>query len=288
MGALKFAKKCFILIGQVIYSFILILLISGIPVLFSGMKLNIQQYAELIKNLGTSVLFFDNESFWSEGPIFPQVFQRTMDSFYLIGLVLLSSIALSIILASVSVLLFRKQMKWIKRFILVTEAIPDIFIITVLQFIIIAILKETNVRIFKVASFGDEKAVVLPVICLTIPAAVYLLRILIKTIQEEFDKPYAELAKAIGNSPFKILVFHISRNAFHKMMITSKTLIWSILSSLVIIEYIFNYPGIMSFLLTYPSPEIFLAAVAILFLPFFIVYQSYLLFVPDLIKGEKS
>ncbi|MGD7010364.1 ABC transporter permease subunit [Metabacillus sp. 84] len=198
------------------------------------------------------------------------------------------SFAVSILFASAAVLFLKKRMNWIKRMILAAEAIPDIFIITVLQALVIYIYKQTDVLIVKVASLGDEKSYVLPLICLGIPASVYLVKILIKTIEEEGQKAYVELAKAIGTSPVRILIFHISRNAFHKIMINSKTLVWSLLASMLIIEYVFNYPGMLSFLLTYRSPEVFLMAVTILFLPFFVIYQSYFLFAPDLIKGEKG
>lgn len=51
------SKRVLILFGQVVYSFILILLISGIPVLFQGLKLNIGAYAAFVQEMGMKVLF---------------------------------------------------------------------------------------------------------------------------------------------------------------------------------------------------------------------------------------
>lgn len=181
----------------------------------------------------------------------------------------------------------RKKLSRLEEVLKLIESVPDILIISGLQFTILAVYKQTGFMAAKVVTVGDSKSILLPVICLGIPAIIYLMKIFLIAIEKEFSESYAELAKSIGASPFYILTVHISRNIFHEIFISSRTLIWSMLSTLFIIEYLFNYQGLLGFLFTFRAPEVFLVGTAVLFLPFFIIYKSYSLLVPNVVKGEK-
>ncbi|MTH53495.1 hypothetical protein GKZ89_08700 [Bacillus mangrovi] len=281
-------KKILLLAVQVIYAFLLILLISGLPILFQNMKPDFAGYFEYIQQVVLKLIYFNNDTFWGMSPIFPTVVERTADSLILLILAILIGFVLSFFASSAAVLFMKDKGVWLKRLIFGAEAIPDIFIITVLQAVVIMIYKKTDVLIVRVASLGDDKSYFLPLVCLVIPASVFLMKIMIHAFEEEYGKRYVELARSIGTAPLRLLWLHIVRNTVHRFMIASKTLIWSLLASLLIIEYVFNYPGVLSFLLTYRSPEVFLVSVSLLFLPFFLLYQSYFMFAPSLIKGEKD
>ncbi|WP_354959351.1 ABC transporter permease subunit [Bacillus sp. CECT 9360] len=140
----------------------------------------------------------------------------------------------------------------------ILEAIPDIFTITLLPILIILIYKNSGVLLFKVVSLGDNRTIALPVFCLSIPSSFYFIRIFLHVIFLEYQKPYVELARSVGTTNIKLLNFHIIRNILDELFINSKTIIWTMLSSLFVIEYLFNILGITYLITRYQSPEMFM------------------------------
>lgn len=284
----RFIKNVLVLTGQVFLSFIIIMLISASPTLFNGMKINLIEYVTYFSVLLDKVLHFNNGTFWEKGPLFPLVLEKAWDTYYLLFLSFISAMIAAVIITYIGILLMKKKLYYIERVLHYVEALPDILIISGLQFCILYFYKKTDILVAKVVTVGESKSILLPVICLGIPASIYFIKIFLRVIEKEWSKTYTVLGRSIGATPFHILTFHISRNVFHEVFISTRTLVWSMLTTLVIIEYLFNYQGLLWFLITFRDPEVFFVSSVIMFIPFLVIYKSYHFFVPDIIKGEKS
>jgi ABC-type dipeptide/oligopeptide/nickel transport system permease component len=138
--------------------------------------------------------------------------------------------------------------------------------------LVIYIYKKTGVRIALVVSLR-EKAILLPVICMAVPISFYITKVLIHYIEEEMEKNYIVLAKSKGFSFVYILNKHVLRNIVEGMLGTSKTVIWSMLSTLLVVDYLFNMNGLLRMMAT--TPDAFIVGCMMIFIPFFILYRIY-------------
>jgi ABC-type dipeptide/oligopeptide/nickel transport system permease component len=138
--------------------------------------------------------------------------------------------------------------------------------------LVIFIYKKTGVRVGQVVSL-NQKIFLLPVISLAVPNSFYIAKIMILYIQEEFGKDYVTLAHSKGFSFSYIFNIHVLRNIAERMFITSKTMIWTMLSSLVITEKLFNMNALFELMLSGTDP--FIIGCMLIFIPVFILYRMF-------------
>ncbi|UYZ21546.1 hypothetical protein [Mesobacillus jeotgali] len=98
-------------------------------------------------------------------------------------------------------------------------------------------------------------------------------QIIVLKIFEELDKQYILLAKAKGLSYFYMLNVHVVRNISQDLKGHFKTIVWMMLSTLFMVEYIFNLNGLMLFNIKYVSVELFVFSCILFFTPFFLIYR---------------
>lgn len=163
-------------------------------------------------------------------------------------------------------------MKYLKSFLEVAESIPDLMLILLLQFSVIIIYKKTGIKLATVVSLREE-AILLPVLSLSVPISLYITKVMIHYIEEELEKPYIVLAKAKGFTFTYILNVHVLRNIADGMFGTSKTIFWSMLSTLLVVDYLFNMNGLLRIMVTGLDP--FFIGCILIFIPFFVVYRMY-------------
>ena len=94
----------------------------------------------------------------------------------------------------------------------VLESIPDILIILLSQLLVVIIFQKTGFMPVKLAGIGEERARLLPIICLTLPTTLLFIKLLLLRFREELEKDYSIFAKSKGLSLRHILTNHISRN----------------------------------------------------------------------------
>ncbi|MFC0272392.1 ABC transporter permease subunit [Metabacillus herbersteinensis] len=134
-----------------------------------------------------------------------------------------------------TMLLPQKFRERIKFAIFLLESLPDILVIILLQLLIIMIYKKTDILLMKVVAVGDERAYLLPIICLALLPTIQLYRLCLHLFEEEFTKDYVLLTRAKGLKHSFILVVHILRNTVISMFLDSKKTIWYMLSALVVV-----------------------------------------------------
>lgn len=126
-------------------------------------------------------------------------------------------------------------------------SLPDVLIGILLQ-LLMFFLYNHNLLIIG----ADEKSqFIFPLICLAIIPTAYISRIAQIAVREEINKDYITAAKAKGLSDFKILKDHIFISAAIKVVEALPSVLNIIISNVIVVEYMFSYPGIVYQLFSY-------------------------------------
>ncbi len=128
---------------------------------------------------------------------------------------------------------------------LVFFSIPDVLIV------LLVLLGYTFIaRQFpNIKDFMPLKAFILPLFTLSIIPTIYISRITLISIQEELVKDYIKNEKAKGFSRRKIIFVELMPSIFYKIIDTMPTIMTMLLSNMIVVEYLFNYKGILYYLI---------------------------------------
>jgi peptide/nickel transport system permease protein len=184
------------------------------------------------------------------------------------------SLALAVIAALLTSMMISLTYGNIKRFLLsvvnIMESLPDIFIIIGVQLLVVIYFRETGVLIGDIAMTSEE-IYLLPVTCLTVVPAVFLIKTIVLLLKEEEQKAYVELARGKGLSSVHILLVHSFRNVVYSLFYQMKLIFSFMLSNLFILERLFNMRGVMD-LLMWSTGYTFVIISTMIFLPFFLIF----------------
>jgi peptide/nickel transport system permease protein len=273
MKVVHFVKKTVSLILQCILAVEVLILIAVFPVLFENLSFNLFKYLHSIYELNVKVFtlghFFTVDG---QSSLFPVILHKYMDSMKILGLGVLAAFFIAFFITYLALIFFKNKIKYLKNFLELAESIPDLMLILLLQFAVILIYQKTGIKLAQVVTIREE-AILLPVICLSFPISFYITKVLIHYIEEELEKHYIILAKAKGLKFTYILNIHVLRNITDGVFGTTKTIFWSMLSTLLVIDYLFNMNGLLRMMLTATDP--FFIGCLLIFIPFFIVYRIY-------------
>lgn len=269
------AKLVYRLSSKFVLAIIGLFLIGSLPSLFQGIRLNFPSY---IWNMGhafiqllkpASITYFHSGI---ERSVFPRIFSAWVNSMELFMLGFAIAFVVALAAAIATMMLPRSWLKPIKFVLFILESLPDVLLIVMFQLGVIWIYQRTHWLAANVASFGnDDRAILLPVLVMAVLPAIMLYRTMVLDFEEEKGKPYIELARGKGLTRSTILLHHILRNAMIHVFLDSKFVIWFMLSSLVMVEYIFNVRGLTDFLKDFTTPEIFTLGLIMLFVPIFLL-----------------
>lgn len=265
-------KRLLFFCFQILVTIEVLIMIGTSPALFEDLSLNFNQYIHTVYRVTIQIFTLDQLTVDGKNSLFPFIFERYLDSMRILGLGIVVAFFIAFAFSYVTLLFFRKKTGAIKRFLELFESIPDLIYILLLQITVIFIFKKTGIKLAQVVSVQD-KTILLPVISISIPISFYITKVLLHLKEEELEKDYVILAKAKGLSFAHILNFHVIRNIADGMFGTSKTIFWSMLSTLVVIDYLFNMNGLMRMMLS--GPDAFIVGCILIFLPFFILYRIY-------------
>ncbi|MGR3763401.1 hypothetical protein [Rossellomorea sp. NS-SX7] len=186
--------------------------------------------------------------------------------FFSLSLAMIIAFLISILISLAS----RKVNRRLLSIVNVMESLPDIFIIIGVQLLVVMYFRKTGVLIGDIAML-DEEIYLLPVTCLTVIPAVFLIKTIVLLLKEEEQKFYIELARGKGLSSLYILVVHSFRNVLYSLFYRSKLIFSFMLSNLFILERLFNMRGVMD-LLMWSTGYSFVIISSMIFLPFFLIF----------------
>jgi peptide/nickel transport system permease protein len=269
----RFMKKSILLLLQCFAAVEVLILIAVFPVLFENLNFNLSEYLHTIYELNFKI-FTLGDFLTADGnnSLFPVIFYKYFDSMKILGLAFLAACIIAFFIAYMALIFFKNKINYLKGFLEIAESIPDLMLILLLQFTVIIIYKKTGIKLATVVSLREE-AILLPVLSLCVPISLYITKVIIHYIEEELGKPYIILVKAKGFTFTYILNIHVLRNIAEGMLGTSKTIFWSMLSTLLVVDYLFNMNGLLRIMLTGLDP--FFIGCVLIFIPFFMVYRIY-------------
>jgi len=160
-------------------------------------------------------------------------------------------------------------------------SLPDVLIVLIAQIMMIYLYKHNILSGYVDKPFVQKFLV--PLGCLSIVPFVYVSRITTVAVQDEKKKYYIKAAKAKGLSDFKIICSHITIGVIIKLIDSLSSLTTIIISNLIIVEYLFHYPGIIYMLLkaykesditTFIGLSISLGVMYVLFIAIFIMLSK--------------
>jgi peptide/nickel transport system permease protein len=191
--------------------------------------------------------------------------ERYFYTLQLLSLSLLAMVTGGIILTGLFIITPKKVQSKMKDMINFSEAVPDLLIIFILQFVVIYMYKETGIKLFRLYGLS-EKSYLMPVLAVSLLPSFFMAQFLIKEIESEWEKDYVIFAKSKGLHNLTIYFKHILRNVLPMAIIQLKTLIWVLLSNLVLIEYLFALQGFtkdMDNIFTKDAPSVIVFCVLI-------------------------
>jgi|LGVF01.1.fsa_nt_gb ABC-type dipeptide/oligopeptide/nickel transport system permease component len=95
------------------------------------------------------------------------------------------------------------------------------------------------------------RTVIMPIVALIVIPSIYISRLIYVTIQEEKQKEYVKFLYYKGIPRKKVYFRQFVFVSIIKVLQSMKTILMVLFSNLILVEYIFSYPGIMFNILTY-------------------------------------
>jgi peptide/nickel transport system permease protein len=146
---------------------------------------------------------------------------------------------------------------WVQHILLFFHSIPRFFLAMILVLVFASNTIHPWLHVFPTPGFIDidpgaglwikwtryGSALILPLICMTLPSLSYLSRLYSIKLQEEKAKPYAFLAWAQGNNEKTIVRKHLRKNAIIPLLTLIGLEIPALIGGAVVIEVLFNIPG---------------------------------------------
>lgn len=187
-------------------------------------------------------------------PVRPLVLERLQNSLLLGAMTLLISVPVSIALGVLAAL---RENSWVDAtisvFSLGVVGLPEF--VTGILFISIFAL---GLRWVPATSLVDEnysfldwlRILILPAVTATLVLLGYISRLTRAGVIEELKKPYVRTATLKGLSQSQIVVKHVLRNALLPTITVIALSIGWLIGGLIVIENVFNYPGLGGLLVT--------------------------------------
>lgn len=249
-----------------------IVLISALPALFDGMKLDIPSYISALMPTASGLIqpfALTYEHLQTDYFLFPDIWPLWGYSMTLLFVSFIIAFLFALILTFISMIVTGKLRRIIRGILFIGESVPDILVIGLAIMTAILVNKHTNLPFFSIASFGDNQVFILPIIVLTILPTVFFYRTMMYDFEEEIAQQYIDVAKSKGLSMYSILFIHVLRNAVIHIFLHSKSIIWFMLSNLLMIEYALNINGLMQFMLMHGS--VLAIGLLMMFIPIYIM-----------------
>lgn len=261
-GIFKGAIKSII---RLIITFTIIVIISFIPTIYefeyeyrriSDLNISTDNYVVALKDYFKQVsqgdlgsysytargLYGDSTEFGR--PISTDIFMYFKTTATTFIPALFFGITLGISAAFLTLLLKQKWRKIPNLLSFLLVAIPDFFMVLLLQFAVIWIYKETGVRIANVATGGSQVAVFLPIFTLMLFPFAYVYRTTINSFDDVLTNTYVQTAYSKGLDKFKVLLYHVAKNGVVVTLNNLPSIIMPTISNLFIIEFMYNTHGI--------------------------------------------
>ena len=171
------------------------------------------------------------------------VIDRYTYSLEVIFVSLLFSIFIGALIAYLFMNFPYKQRSRVKNVLNFFEGIPDLLIIFMIQMFLFTLYREFQIRLVTMYGLAGKEPLIFPMMINSLLPSLFFAQYLIKVMEEEFEKHYILLGQAKGLSKMQLLFNHLTRNIVPVVAIHFKTIIFMVLTNLVLVEHMFVLDG---------------------------------------------
>lgn len=123
------------------------------------------------------------------------------------------------------------------------SSMPSVFTIVILQFLAIWLFNN-NIKILPAGGFGKGiRYLVLPVTALSLLPTMYIAKLTANSINELYRHEFITTAMGKGASKVRIVLIHILKNTIVEISGAFSFIASILISTLILVEYLFWYPG---------------------------------------------
>ncbi len=126
---------------------------------------------------------------------------------------------------------------------IILYSVPDV-LIAFLSMVSVVYLSKVN-WVTQIVDPNTLRLYVMPILSLTIVPIIYISRLVFVALEEEKKKDYVKFLQYKGLNKRQIYLRHFSKVGLIKILDSAKAIVMLIFSNLIVVEYLFNYPGIM-------------------------------------------
>jgi peptide/nickel transport system permease protein len=187
-------------------------------------------------------------SYSTNASIFPQVMGRLRNSLLLAGMTLLIAVPVSIFLGILAGL---NENHWLDNLINIfslsvvglPEFVTGVILIQIFSFSLGWL--PANSSILPDAALGEMiPMLILPSLTATFVLLAYIARLTRAGVVEELKRPYVRTARLKGLPESSVIVRHVLRNALIPTITVVAISVGWLISGLIVIENVYNYPGL--------------------------------------------
>lgn len=202
---------------------------------------------------------------------------------YTLALCLLSFVIILAFSIPLGVLAARKKDTWLDGIITtltqVTMAIPSFFLGIILTFIFGVLLRLFQPGRFISPTqdfFGSMRFLLLPAVATALPKIAMTVKFLRNSILNETSKNYVRTGRMKGSSESRILYTHVLKNALIPVVTFLGLVLADVLAGNIIVEQVFNVPGLGRLLVTAISNRDFpVVQAVVLFITAFVIVVNF-------------
>ncbi|WP_432666002.1 M28 family peptidase [Wukongibacter baidiensis] len=243
--------KCYYFITPALIIIFSLLFTANLPQNFNIVFHNGEAYSNLSMylSLKKSVLYIRNLMLNGLGTtenhveIFEIVFKSMGRSMKLIGITIIISLCFGVLKGMFDSYRGGRKGEFRTLATLMTFSLPDVFIVLCGMLLISYISKNDVLK--QLVDLKSLRGFIIPLLTLSIIPMVYISRITFIVVQEEIKKGYVVAARCKGLSRLQVFTKHIVVAVVLKIVDSIPTLITIIISNLIVVEYLFNYKGIV-------------------------------------------
>jgi ABC-type dipeptide/oligopeptide/nickel transport system permease component len=127
----------------------------------------------------------------------------------------------------------------ISSFAVLLQSMPNYWVSSML-----IMLLSVKAGLFPSMDYSGPKSCVLPVIALSLPLTAVLIKVVRSSLIDSYNQEFVKAAYARGVSRWAIYVKYALRNSLIPLFITIGSQLGFLVGSIVVVEYVFNFPGL--------------------------------------------
>lgn len=202
-----------------------------------------------------------------EYDVFPYILEKYFYTMSILFFALIITIFVSFFFSYLYLFFSKNFKRLFLALLVVLDSIPDIIIILASQLFIISLYQKTGLKLLQLYGIGDN-VYLLPIICLSFVPIVMVTKIMIKIFEEETEQQYVEFAIAKGLSRSTVFIKHVVPNVLKSLYSHIGLIYWSMLSSLFVIEYLFQMQGFTPLLYRVYDSSLNAVVIIMILIPF--------------------